>query len=343
MRTANVTVLTDAGGAHLQSYLNALAAAPEVASVVIGDPSGSSEKSAREILGWKLETYARTHARALASQRADLALITLEGAKSPDVIRAALNADCHVLAEKPSCVRAEDFEPLVRLGEMKHRNLTLALANRMRSTVRTARQLIQTGKLGRIYGCELHLIADQTRLKSPAYQQSWFADRARSGGGHLMWLGIHWIDLIMFITGSQIVETAGFTGNVGGQPLNIEDSAAMALRFDNGSFGTVTSGYYLEKGYHSGLKLWGAHGWLQLAPHGGEALQWFSSKDVPSRVSHYDGPPDEVGYGPFVRACVLAALGQQPPPASGAESLHVLKTIFACYRSAETGRSQKVV
>jgi predicted dehydrogenase len=44
----------------------------------------------------------------------------------------------------------------------------------------------------------------------------------------------------------------------------------------------------------------------------------------------------------MVKACVRASLDLQPPPITGAESLHVLKTVFACYRAAETGRTEKV-
>jgi predicted dehydrogenase len=271
-----------------------------------------------------------------------LALVTLEAVQAPPVIRAALEANCHVLAEKPSCVRAEDFEPLARLADMKHRHLMLALANRLLGTVQAARKLIRAGQIGQIYGCELHIIADQTRLKSTAYHQSWFADRARSGGGHLMWLGIHWIDLIIYLTGLKIVGTAGFTGIVGGQPLKAEDSAAMALRFENNTFGTITSGYYLDRGYHSHIKIWGSHGWVQLEPHGGEPLQWYSTKDIPPQVKKYDGPPDLSSYTPLVRACVRTAQDLEPPPLTGAESLHALKTVFACYRAAETGRAQRV-
>src|SRR5262245_2802333 len=131
---------------------------------------------------------------------------------------------------------------------MKHRHLMLALANRLRSTIQSARTMIRAGLICSIYGCELHIVADQTRLQNPGYHKSWFADRTRSGGGHLIWLGIHWIDLVMYLTGMRIVESAGFTSLVGGQPLQIEDSAAMAFRFENGSLGTITSGYYLDRG-----------------------------------------------------------------------------------------------
>ena len=336
-------VLTDAGGAHLEAYLAGLAVTEEVAAVVVADPSGASEASSKKLLGTKLKGFERDHAKVLADHQPTFALVTLEAVQAPPVIRAALEANCHVLAEKPSCVKSEDFEPLVRLAEMKHRHLALAFANRLLGTVQAARKLIRSGQIGQIYGCELHIVADQTRLKSATYHKSWFADRARSGGGHLMWLGIHWIDLIMHMTDSKIVEAAGFTGIVGGQPLQAEDSAAMALRFDNGSFGTITSGYYLDKGYHSHFKIWGSHGWVQLEPHGGEPLQWYSTKETPPQIQKYAGPANESSYTPLIKACVRASLNLEPPPLTGADSLHALKTVFACYRAAETGQSQKVV
>ena len=117
----------------------------------------------------------------------------------------------------------------------------------------------------------------------------------------------------------------------------------MAVRFENGTFGTITSGYYLDRGYHSHIKIWGSHGWIQLDPHGGEALQWYSTKDTPPTVNRYSGAPDEPSYTPLVRACVRASLDLDPPPLTGSESLRALQTVFACYRAAETGRTQRVV
>ncbi len=342
MSGITVAVLTNTAGAHLGAYLEGLASIEEVDAVVVADPSGGSEASAKKTLGTKLKSFERDHGKALVEHKPALALVTMEAVHSPPAIQAALEANCHVLAEKPSCVRAEDFEPLARLADMKHRHLTLALANRLLGTVQTAKKLIQSGQIGKLFGCELHIIADQTRLKSPTYHQSWFADKARAGGGHLIWLGIHWLDLAMYMTGSKIVEVTGFTGIVGGQPLKAEDSAAMALRFDNGSFGTMTSGYYLDRGYHSHIKIWGSHGWVQLDPHGGEPLQWYSTKDTPPQIKKYEGPADQSSYTPLVKESVRAAMGLTPPPLSGADSLHVLKTVFACYRAAETGHSQHV-
>ena len=138
MAELTVAVLTDLGGAHLDSYFAALAAIKQVGAVVVADPSGASLAAATKTLGPTLTIFERDHARVLADHNPRLALVTLEAVHAPPVIQQALAANCHVLAEKPSCVKAEDFEPLVRLADMKHRHLMLAFANRMRGTVRAA-------------------------------------------------------------------------------------------------------------------------------------------------------------------------------------------------------------
>ena len=342
MAGITAAVLTNAGGAHLDAYFTGLAASPEADGVVVADPSGAWEELAKKNLGDKLKSFERDHVKALATHKPALAVVTLEAVQSPPVIKAALEANCHVLAEKPSCVRSEDFAPLAQLADMKHRNIMLALANRLRGTVQAARKMLRGGQLGQLYGCEMHIIADHTRLTQPAYHKSWFADPARAGGGQLMWLGIHWIDLVMFLTGSKITETTGFTGIVGGEPIKAEDSAAMAVRFDNGMFGTITGGYYLDKGYHSHVKIWGSHGWLQLEPHSSVPFQWYSTKDSSPAIKKYEGSKESASYTPFVQACVRSCLNLEAPPITTAESLQALQTVFTCYRAAETGRVQKV-
>src|SRR5439155_6208279 len=138
------------------------------------------------------------------------------------------------------------------------------------------RRLHKDGKLGKVYGVEVHLGTDQTRLKSEEYRKSWFCSKARAGGGQLAWVGIHWLDLALHVTGLKVKQVAGFAGVVGGQPIDGEGSAALGLHFDDGSFGTMTSGYYLDKGYQSHVQVWGEHGWLRLAAVEELPLEWYS-------------------------------------------------------------------
>lgn len=337
-----VGVITHAGGAHLDAYFSALAAADEVAAVALSDPGGQNIKDARGALGDKLSAVYDEPALLVREERPAMALVSMEAALAPPAIEVALKAGCHVMAEKPACVRLEDFERLHALAKKKGLHLMLALANRLNPEAREARRLIREGMLGRLYGLEAHLIADQTRLTRRAYHNTWYAKKARGGGGHLIWLGIHWLDLATFLTESRVSEVAGFAGVVGGQPLDVEDSAAIALKFANGTFGTMTSGYYLDRGYHSHIKIWGSHGWLEIRRHGGLPLAWYSRKEEHPRIHRIDEFPGPSGYTPFVRACVRASAGLEEAPLTSDDSLRALKTVFGCYRAAETGRVQRI-
>jgi predicted dehydrogenase len=338
-----VAVLTHAQGAHLDHYFSALAKVEEVGAVALADPGGQTVAAAKKALGTKLKETSRDVAALLRGFQPQMALVSMEAALAPPVINAALEAGCHVLAEKPSCVRPEQFERLAAKAQRKHRLLMLALANRIHPAATAARKLVHDGKLGKLYGVEIHLIADQTRLKREAYRKAWFSVKARSGGGHLIWLGIHWLDLALYITGRKVKQVAGFMGVVGGQPIDVEDSAALALCFDNDTFGTMTSGYYLDRGYQSHVQVWGEHGWLRLALVEEAPLEWYSTKGTGSaKVQRQEFPKGLRGYQPFVRAAVRAAAGLEPAPITPEEGLHVLQTIFAFYEAARTGKARPV-
>ncbi|MCB1232205.1 MAG: Gfo/Idh/MocA family oxidoreductase [Verrucomicrobiae bacterium] len=341
----HVGVFTEAGGAHLGAYFEALAEIEECENVVVCDPSGDAFNSARKALGEKLAGVYGDPGKLLAEARPELAMVSMEAVNAPPVIRRALEAGCHVFAEKPACVNALDFETLVKLAESKDRLLMLALANRITPSVQFAKKLIADGTIGALYGAEIHLVADQTRLTRESYHSTWFADRKRAGGGHLIWLGIHWLDLSMYLTGNSIHEVCGFTANVGGQPIMAEDAAALALRYDNGALGTMTSAYFLDKGYHSHLRLWGSQGWIEYAEWLGtertpEPLRWYSTapNHKTDGIASYGGPLEPRGYTPWLRACVRAAAGLEKPPITGREGLRVLRTVFAGYEAAEQGR-----
>jgi predicted dehydrogenase len=341
-KTIKVGVITHAQGAHLDNYFSSLAKTEEAESVVLADPDGQAAAMARKALGAKLKETYKDLAEMLRREQPQMALVSMEAALAPPAIDAALEAGCHVVSEKPGCVRAADFEPLVRKAQRKHRHLMLALANRSHDAVRQARRLVKEGKLGKVYGVEVHLVADQTRLTREAYRKQWVCSKARAGGGNLIWLGIHWLDLALHVTGLKVRQVAGFAGLVGGQPIDVEDSAAVALHFDNGSFGTMTAGYYLDKGYHSHLQVWGEHGWLRLALIEDTPLEWYSTKDAKPAVQRFEYPKGERGYQPFVRAAVRASAGLEPAPITPEECLHVLQTIFAFYQAAQLGRVQDV-
>ncbi len=338
-----VGLITHAVGAHVGAYLSALAATDACAEIVLADPDAKWNASAKSTLGNKLtKTYA-DHRELLRKEKPEMVLISVEARMAPPIIDASLEAGSHVFAEKPSCIRVEDFEPLVNKAESKHLNLMLALANRVNPEFVFAKKLIADGRIGKIFGLDMHLIADQTRLTRKSYHGTWFADRKRAGGGHLIWLGVHWLDLAMQLTDSDIETVSGMITNIGGQPINAEDSAVSTLKFDAGFLGTMTSGFYLDKSYHSGIKVWGSKGWLHLQQMLDKPLHWYENTgDNAGKVQEFSDSKQPRGYTPFVKAAVEACANDTDAPISARESLRALKTVFAIYKSAESGKATNV-
>ncbi len=335
-------VLTEATGGHLRSYLQGFASARGVKTVAVSDPTGKKFDQAKAILGDRLAGLYRSPQEMLQKARPKLVVVTLEGHHSPHAIRMALEAGSHVITEKPGCARLEDFEPLVPLAQSQNRELMLAMSTRVSQAIQKARELIRKGYLGKPYSATMDWIADQTRLTRPEYHGLWVASKAKAGGGKLIYHGIHYLDVLQYLIEDRIDRISALCENVGGQPIEVEDAAVVAFRMRGGLVGTLNAGYYLDRSKQNQIRLWGSKGWMHLELTSGEPLKWYSTHpDAPRGVQlfYYQDNPNR-RYGTLIQAAVDFTRGQAPPPMTAEECLHLMRVIFAGYRSAETGRTQ---
>ncbi|MBI3970404.1 MAG: Gfo/Idh/MocA family oxidoreductase [Chloroflexi bacterium] len=336
---ATVALLQRASARHRSYYLEAIRDLDTITAAAIVDPDGATFDEARRIVQNKpVRTYPSFDALREHEQPA-MAIATFTGAEAPAMIRPVLDAGVPVLAEKPACVDAESFARLVDLSEQRRTPLMLALCNRLGPWAADVRRIVRDGGIGRLYAARALALADQTRIWHER-TRDWSFRRAEAGGGHLIWLGIHWLDLLLFLTGERIVEVQAMAGNAGGGPIDVEDVAVVNFRFAGGAYGSLTSGYVLDSNKQLDLSLWGAHGWLRF-DHTARTLDWHSPaaemNQSPNRQFRYDSAGG--GYTPFVRECLRASLREAPPPITAAEGLHVLRAIFGAYESARTGRT----
>ena len=346
-----VAIITQQNAPHLGIYLSAVATCTAVSNVAVTDVSGTTFAAASQ--AWS-STYPnfRTYRRPsemIERFHPDLVLVSLAANEEPRWIREALAAGCHVLAEKPACVQREDFAALVELTNEKNRNLMLALPNRVAPETLRAKEIIDAGWLGKPYGVTFFQTKDQARLTRPAYQESWHAKRDQSGGGHLIWEGIHDLDRVFFITGDRVEKVTGFHNNVGGQPVQIEDAEAVAFRFKSGMVGTFHGGYFVEDGsMRLSMSLWGSNGWMEISGYRGpdgsrRSFQWYSTHpQAPRGVQAEDGLPRANLYQMLVQAAVDSARGSRQAPLTGEDCLHVLSIIFGAYRASDTGVAQTI-
>ena len=173
---------------------------------------------------------------------------------------AALNAGCHVFCEKPMAMNKEEAMLMKETAEKNGKLLMLGFVLRHENKTKSAINLRNEGRLGDIY------YAKASYLRRCGFPGGWFGDKSRSGGGPLIDLGVHVIDLARYIMGGpKPVSAYGATFDKLGARLEIslgaddwqsttvqkpifdvEDLATAMVKFDNGAVLHVEASFNLN-------------------------------------------------------------------------------------------------
>jgi predicted dehydrogenase len=148
---------------------------------------------------------------------------------------AALKAGFHVLCEKPMALTVQDCGEMINTAERANRRLFIVKQNRFNPPVAAVKQLIDEGRLGKIYSVQLNCFWNRN---AEYYRNSWKGTRSLDGGT-LFTQFSHFIDLLYWMIG-DVKETFGFGGNFDHEgTIEFEDTGAISLRFYNGVVGTI--------------------------------------------------------------------------------------------------------
>lgn len=160
---------------------------------------------------------------------------------TPNFLHAPMAIDCmnagkDVLIEKPPSIDVEGAVKMAETSKKTGRRLMYALVNRFRADVQEARKMMEKGVLGDIYYARTSWLR---RLGIPG--SDWFNTKSQSGGGPLIDLGVHVLDLTWWIMGSpKPVSVSASTYNpfmkkYGKKTYDVEDFAAALIKFDTGA------------------------------------------------------------------------------------------------------------
>ena len=163
---------------------------------------------------------------------------------------AAFEAGKHVFCEKPDAVNVEEVLKMNRAAENAGKTLMIMRNNRFSPASQYAKKYIESGAMGDIY---CGRCGWQRRRGIPG-KGGWFTTKAQSGGGPLIDLGVHMIDLAIWLMGSPKPVTvtgstyckfadsdtsdsvnSDFGDKVSGGTFDVEDLAMGTIRFDNGA------------------------------------------------------------------------------------------------------------
>lgn len=268
---------------------------------------------------------------------------------------AALERGMHVLCEKPLARTIEEAEAIVQAAIKANRVLQVVFNHRARGDIQVLKRHIDEGKLGHIYYAK----ANWMRRRGIPGAGSWFVNKEMAGGGPLIDLGVHVLDMALHLLGEPEVVTVSATtydeigkGGHGvdamakksgaGNIFNVEDLATAFLRLSNGTTLLLETSWatHSSAGDDIGVTLYGTEGGAEIK------VKYHAWEDTLRIYTDVAGTPAEIrpkvfrgeGHLAVVREFIAAILGGNWSLHTGNEGLRRSRIIDACYTSALQGR-----
>ena len=283
----------------------------------------------------------------------DAVSVCVPTALHEEVVIAALEAGKHVLCEKPPGIAAVQAERMHEAALRADRHLCYALSARFSPAAKKARALALADRFGVVYAARASWMR---RRGNPA---GWFTQRAFAGGGALIDMGVHGLDLAWWLMGNPVpVAASGATYRAFGnyesddattpdpvmqrhlarqpkQVFDVEDGGFAFVRFEGGAHLMLESAWALNgRGESRQVTLYGTAGGMYLTPTSAEYFGEMEGTLLDGRL-HL---PEGSGYLEQMRHFVRAVQGEEPPVAPSHHGVTLMKMIDAIYASAASGR-----
>ena len=203
----------------------AICATGAVEAVAVSDPSAECAAQAQEIAP---AAVALPSLDAMLDLGLDGVVIATPSALHADQAIAALEAGCAVFCQKPLGRTAAEARAVVAAARAADRLLGVDFSYRRTAAVEALAALVRNGALGEVFRADL-VFHDAYGPDKP-----WFYDRAQSGGGCVMDLGVHLIDLLLWLLDFPALDQVSARLHGGGRllrsdPQEIEDYATAEL------------------------------------------------------------------------------------------------------------------
>jgi predicted dehydrogenase len=192
-----------------------------------------------------------------------------------DVVIDALESGKHVCCEKPLALNLKEANEIYEVAKNSGVKQQITFQNRFIPAVMRAKQLIDEGDIGEIFSIRgVHLHSSCVIQKSQAY--SWKAESEKVGGGVLVDLGSHIIDLTRYLIG-EFKSVNGYVKNFTSPDKQTDDLALMSVEMMNGAIGTLEASKMAT----------GANDDLRIEIHGLKGAIRFNSME-PNWLEYYD-------------------------------------------------------
>ncbi len=266
---------------------------------------------------------------------------------------AALGAGKHVLCEKPLAPTPREIEQMIEARDRSGKLLMTAQHFRFDGAARAMKAQIDAGRLGQVYHARSWMLR-----RSGAPTRPTFIEKKHSGGGPCIDIGVHILDLTLWMMGHpKPVAVSGVTqdrlrrlpgafSNWGG-PIpaswDVEEFAAAFVRFDTGATLVLEVSWLLNhpKTHGEDMQMWlygdkgGAHWPANVLLQTDNATRQHMDVQLQNKEG---GEPHALECMAFADAVAAG----KPSPVPAEQSLDVIRILDALYRSATEGREVRL-
>jgi 1,5-anhydro-D-fructose reductase (1,5-anhydro-D-mannitol-forming) len=175
---------------------------------------------------------------------------------------AAAAAGKHVLCEKPLALTAQEASDMIKACAAGGVRLMVCHYQRFNTRHRRIKALLDEGAIGKVTGIQITFSGQY-----PPKPGDWHRNRSISGGGPLMDVGTHCLDLLMYLCGPVAESKALISSLVWETP--VEDTATLLLRMQSGAHATIRADWSAllpEDEIINTVEIWGTKGSIVAAP-----------------------------------------------------------------------------
>jgi predicted dehydrogenase len=306
------------------------------------------------------KTY-ETHEGLVVDDDVDAVIVTTPNRFHEPITVDALEAGCHVLVEKPLAHTLESAERIADAAARSDGICMVGFHNRHAASMAMFDEQRKRGRFGELS----HVEANYVRRRGVPGPGSWFTDADLAGGGSLLDIGVHALDLALYAMDfPEVVEVSGVARTTFGRSeeyadpdgfgdhwdaeadtYGVDDSVSAFVRCANGKTISLEAAWAANREPSMDFRVRGTEAGAQfeIGSTGMKILEAGTAGcDHYADVS-FTGDDSMTGYSEQDEAFLeTIAAGVEPETNTVGEALTVQRVIDAIYRSSEAGQAQRI-
>lgn len=288
--------------------------------------------------------------RMIKNEALDIVSVALPNKLHKPLTITALKAGCHVLCEKPMAMNAREAAQMLDVARKAKRRIMINFSFRFTPQSWALKREVESGVLGDVYFARTVWL----RRRGMPGLGGWFGQKALSGGGPLIDLGVHRLDLALWLMGyPKPVWVMGSAYNHLGKAeakkqkktFDVEDFAAAFVKFDNGATLEIEASWAanIKENELMETRLLGTKGGL-VQRNIDEGYEFDAEIFTERNDCQFDMKPHPPIPGPcspmhHFADCIIK---NKPHTATGKEGFVVMQLLDAIYKSSELGKPIKI-